>query len=124
MAIERVGRSRGRYGCPDLNVFCDDAQLRDGEQTLLNPVVLFETLSPRSADYDPYTKLEYCCALPSVQTHVIIDPYDCQADLRFRTEAPWRRQACSVMDAVVPFEVFGCQSPLAEVYRGVALADA
>lgn len=63
----------GLYTYADGGVACDRWQLhgKDG-MSLLNPGLLFEVLSPTTADYDRGEKLEHYRAIPSLQEILLI----------------------------------------------------
>ncbi len=119
----RVGLDLRNYVYPDLSVFCGEAQLTDDNLTLLNPVAVFEVLSPSSAGYDRHTKLAYYRALPSLQTYIIVDQHQVYIELHQRASAGWLRQSFSDIDAVIPLGSLGCRLPLAEMYRGIIFPD-
>lgn len=119
----RVKVSEGKHVFPDLSVVCGPPLLDEDETVLLNPVVIFEVLSPTSVGYDRYTKLEYYRELPSIEAYVIIDQHECFVDLHSRTGTGWHWQAFSDIDDVVPLPVLNCSLPLNEIYRGINFSD-
>lgn len=70
----RVSDTDLRY--PDVSVFCGDpaTRERERERVLLNPLIIFEVLSPSTANEDQGAKLAEYRALPSVDTVVFVDP--------------------------------------------------
>lgn len=59
---------------PDATVVCGQLEFyKEDRQTVSNPTVLFEVLSPSTRNYDRSTKLEYYRKLPSLQAYVMID---------------------------------------------------
>ena len=63
----------GLYTYPDVTVVCGEPQFEDAEvDTLLNPKVLVEVLSPSTADYDRGGKFTHYRRLPSLQEYVLI----------------------------------------------------
>lgn len=119
----RVKVRGGKHVYPDLSVVCGPPLLDEDETVLLNPVVIFEVLSPTSVGYDRYTKLEYYRDLPSVEAYVIIDQHECFVDMHIRTDTGWHWQAYSSLDAVIPLDMIGCDLPLSEIYRGIIFSD-
>jgi Uma2 family endonuclease len=58
---------------PDASIVCGEPQFQgDGQDTLLNPVVIAEVLSPTSEAYDRGKKFEHYRSLPSLQEYVLI----------------------------------------------------
>ena len=63
----------GLYTYPDVVVVCGEPQFEDAHvDTLLNPTVIVEVLSPSTEDYDRGTKFEHYRALPSLQEYLLI----------------------------------------------------
>jgi len=61
------------YTYPDVSVICGALAAADmPRHTVLNPTVLFEVLSPSTADYDRVTKLAYYTQLPSLVAYVLV----------------------------------------------------
>lgn len=76
---EGPGTDRGLYTYPDLSVVCNEPQFTDpfGE-TLVNPTLLVEILSPSTENYDRGTKAKLYRAIPSLRELLIVsqDSYD------------------------------------------------
>jgi Uma2 family endonuclease len=65
------------YVYPDIMVVCGDVQFGDNEQdTLLNPVIIIEVLSPSTEQYDRGTKAQYYRSIPSLQEYLLIAQED------------------------------------------------
>ncbi len=63
----------GMYTYPDFSLGCDEAQIEDKEQdTLLNPTVIVEILSPSTERYDRGKKFQHYRALESLREYVLI----------------------------------------------------
>ena len=60
--------STGLYTYPDVTVVCGEPEFEDEEvDTLLNPKVIVEVLSPSTADYDRGGKFTHYRRLPSLR---------------------------------------------------------
>jgi Uma2 family endonuclease len=63
-----------RYTYPDVSVVCGAAIFEDAKRdTLLNPNILFEVLSPSTQRYDRGTKFKQYWSIPSVQEIILLD---------------------------------------------------
>ena len=63
----------GLYTYPDVTVACGEPEFEDAEvDTLLNPRVIVEVLSPSTADYDRGRKFTHYRRLPSLREYVLI----------------------------------------------------
>jgi Uma2 family endonuclease len=74
MADMRVAVDRAEfYTYPDIVVACEDPQFLDAElDTLLNPTLIVEVLSPSTASYDRGEKFNRYRQLPSLQEYLIV----------------------------------------------------
>jgi Uma2 family endonuclease len=80
----------GFAGYPDVTVICD-ALTRDPEDanTITNPSVVVEVLSPSTADYDRGDKLRHYQTIPSLR-HVVLVSYETpQIDVWTRQGEGW-----------------------------------
>ena len=63
----------GIYTYPDITVVCGDSELEDAEQdTLLNPTVIIELLSPSTERYDRELKFHRYQLVPSLRDYLLI----------------------------------------------------
>ncbi|MBV9678316.1 MAG: Uma2 family endonuclease [Acidobacteriaceae bacterium] len=63
----------GRYTYPDVVVACEKPKFLDGTQdTLLNPTLLIEVLSPSTADYDRGGKFQSYRTLASLEEYLTV----------------------------------------------------
>jgi Uma2 family endonuclease len=116
----------GLYTYPDVVIVCGKVQLEDQRQdTLLNPTVLVEVLSPSTDDYDRGTKFAHYRTLESLSDYLVIaqaeplvEHYQRQPDNR------WLLTTYATLDAVVTVPFLGCDLSLAEVYDKVDWSEA
>ncbi|CAN5503924.1 Uma2 family endonuclease [soil metagenome] len=66
--------STGLYTYPDVVVVCEKPQLLDDTylDTLINPVLIVEVLSPSTADYDKGAKFEHYRTIESLQEYILV----------------------------------------------------
>jgi Uma2 family endonuclease len=70
----RVRVSGRMYTYPDVSVVCGKPLLADDrEDVLLNPVVIFEVLSPSTEKYDRGLKLQHYRAVATLQDYILVD---------------------------------------------------
>lgn len=61
-----------RYVYPDASVVCGESQFKDNEfDTLLNPLVVIEVLSPSTEDYDRGDKFTHYKTIPTLAHYVL-----------------------------------------------------
>lgn len=62
------------YTYPDILIVCDDPKFVDGEfDTLLNPAVLIEILSPSTGNYDRGAKFDLYREMETLKEYILID---------------------------------------------------
>ena len=62
------------YAYPDVTIVCGKEEYLDDEfDTLLNPTVLMEVLSPDTEDYDRGTKFKLYRSIPSLKNYIIVN---------------------------------------------------
>lgn len=114
----------GLYTYPDLVVICGERQL-EGERhnTLLNPTLLVEVLSPTTEAYDRGEKFAHYRRLESLREYILIaqdrpwiERYVRQADGQ-----DWVLTEVSGLGSVIALPSIRCELALAEVYDKVDL---
>lgn len=112
----------GLYTYPDVMIACGNLKFEDGRRdTLLNPSVIIEVLSPSTASYDRGGKFEFYRGLDSLQEYILVAqdrPY-VEHFLRKIDGEPWHRTELSSLAAVLELSAVGCKIPLAEIYDKV-----
>ena len=62
------------YTYPDAVIICGEPSFVDKEfDTIINPTILFEILSPSTEEYDRTIKLEFYKNIPTLKQYVLID---------------------------------------------------
>lgn len=75
------------YTYPDVSVVCGKEEYLDDEfDTLLNPTVLFEVLSPSTEDYDRGTKFKLYRSIPSLQNYILVSSTEYAVEIYTRKE--------------------------------------
>ena len=102
-------------------VVCGKPALTDEHSdTLTNPKVIFEILSPSTQDYDYGTKFSLYRQLPSYEEYVLVSQTTHLVEVYRRApESRWILSTYTGSDAVFPVESLGIAIPLAEIYAGV-----
>ncbi len=114
----------GLYTYPDVTVAYGEPQFEDAEvDTLLNPTVLLEVLSPSTADYDRGGKFAHYRRLASLQEYVLISQDRPLVEHYVRQDSDQRllTEQRGLEDMLV-LPSIGCQIPLAEIYRKIRFA--
>lgn len=115
--------SKISYRYPDVMVICDKIQYVDERvDTISNPVVIVEVLSPTTALVDRNQKLDEYTQLPSVQEYVLIsqDEYKLERFLR-QDDANWLYTKVSGLEGILDLPSIGCQLTAQAVYAKLDL---
>ena len=115
------------YYYPDIAVVCGEPELEDRHgDTLRNPTLVIEVLSPSTESVDRGKKSQAYRAISSLQQYVIVSQDSPHVEVFTRTsDTSWSFTEYSGLEAVVPLSSIGCQLLLAEIYDRIAfVADA
>lgn len=107
---------------PDVVVICGEPELLDDAQdTVLNPSVIFEVLSPSTQSYDRGDKFKLYRDISSLQEYILvatdkpgIEHYQRQPD------GTWTLQDFSQLHDLLPIATINCALPLAQIYEGIS----
>lgn len=103
---------------PDIVILCGRPQLSpDQSDTLLNPAIIIEVLSPSTEAYDRGKKFRHYRTLDSLQEYVLVAQDTPLAEHCIRQENDvWRFAAASGLDASLHLPSVDCTLTLSEVY--------
>ena len=106
---------------PDLTVVCGPPRFSDDRQdTLLNPQIIIEVLSPSTEGYDRGMKFRHSRSIESLREYVLIEQ-DSQRIEHFVRQANdrWLFSDTIGPDAMLHLPTLDCAIPLAEIYEEV-----
>ena len=106
---------------PDVVVVCGEPTfMQERPDTLTNPTVLFEVLSPSTADYDRGRKFEDYRLLDSLQEYVIVAQDKTHIEHYTRQQdGSWLLKDINAPDATLTLAAIDCELPLADIYAKV-----
>lgn len=113
----RVGLPDGEYYYPDLVVACDPQFADDVFDTLVNPRVVFEILSPSTEAADRGRKWTGYQTIPSLSEYVLVDPNAPRMEIYRRTGTEWLYATIEGEGAVLRLTSLGLDLPFREAYR-------
>lgn len=113
----------GLYTYPDVIVVCDEPQFEDAEvDTLLNPTLIVEVLSPSTENYDRGGKFEHYRTLPSLQEYLLVAQDRCHVVHYTRQkDGTWLLAETARLEDQLRLPSINCHLSLAEVYAKVPL---
>lgn len=117
----RVRTGPRHYVYPDTSAVCGEPQYLDEMgDTLLNPSLIVEVLSPSTEAYDRGRKFELYQSIPSFIEYLLLASDRVHADLYVRqTGGNWLLSSAGELDAVLKLESVGCRLKLADLYEKV-----
>lgn len=112
----------GLYTYPDVVVACGQIQLEDEHSdTLLNPSVIIEVLSPSTEKYDRGEKFAHYRRLPSLQEYVLIAQDRMRVEHYLRDGEHWILTELNQPEALLELPSIECRVPLRDIYDKVEL---
>ncbi len=111
------------YTYPDVVAVCGEPQFEDAYvDTLLNPTLLVEILSPSTESYDRGRKFLYHRTIASLAEYLIVsqDEYRIEHYLK-QPDGRWLLSDAASLEAVVELTSIGCSLALREAYDRVSL---
>jgi len=110
-----------RYTYPDLVVACGEPQFEDEElDTLINPTLIVEILSPTTEDRDRGTRLFQYRSIPSLQVILLVAQARIHVERFLRQEdGTWILTDFDRLEDVLDLPAIGSTLTLAEVYDQV-----
>ena len=115
----KAAKARG-YHYPDIAVVCDTPQFEDAHvDTLLNPTLLIEVLSPSTEAYDRGGKFAHYRKIGSLQEYLLVAQDQPSIERYVRQGDVWILSEALGLDAFVPLDSIDCTLSLREVYDKV-----
>ena len=112
--------STSSYFYPDIVVVCDEPRFEDDVfDTLLNPIVLVEVLSPSTEAYDRGEKLSHYQQLESLKEYILVSQDRVSVERYLRRQDEWGYTSFRELDDVLPIDSIQCELPLQEIYERV-----
>ena len=114
------------YTYPDLSVVCGDRQFEDARRdTLLNPRLIVEVLSPSTELHDRVWKFRNFQLISSFEEYVLVSQNEPLSERFLRQgDVGWLMTQVTGLEQSVRFESVGCELPLREIYEGVEFGPA
>ena len=106
----------GFAGYPDVTVVCGDATTDpESKETVTNPTVVIEVLSPATIDYDLSEKFDQYQRIPSLKAVVYVWQDRRQIEVRARTGGAWQ-SGISGARGVAAIEALACTLDVDALY--------
>ena len=110
----------GSYFYPDVVVVCGEPQFEDNVfDTLLNPTLVIEVLSPSTEVYDKGEKFRHYQELTSLREYVLVSQDRVRVEQYRLLKTQWVQTEFRALEDVLPLVSIGCEFPLQDIYRRV-----
>ena len=117
-------QARTDYFYPDVTVICGPLELGGPPaDTLQNPTVIFEVLSPSTEQRDRTVKFRAYRRIPSLQAYVLVAQDQAWVDCFRRQGDVWVFSSLVGLEEVLDLPEIGCRLTLAEIYERVDVKE-
>ncbi len=111
---------KGAYFYPDVIVCCGEPQFEDNVfDTLLNPILIVEVLSPSTEVYDKGEKFRHYQELASLQEYILVSQDRVRVEHYRLAKTQWIQTELHAIEDVLNLASIGCELPLQDIYRRV-----
>lgn len=112
------------YTYPDISAVCGNAEFEDDVlDTLLNPSVIIEVLSPSTENYNRGKKFQQYRKLDSLQDYLLIAQDSMRIEHYARQGEQWIFTDVTSPDGVVTLASIDCTLPLSDVYEKITFEE-
>ena len=112
------------YFYPDVVVVCGEPRAEDDTfDTLLNPTLIVEVLSPSTEGYDRGEKFEHYQQIVSLKDYILISQDEVRVEHYCRQESEWLQSEFQGLEDVLSLFSIGCELRLSDIYRRVEVAS-
>jgi Uma2 family endonuclease len=119
----RVRISPTQFVYPDYQIVCGKAQLTDeNEDTVTNPKIVIEILSPSTANYDHGEKFDLYRRLSSIEEYVLIAQAERKVEVFSKqSESLWSLTITAGSDQSVRLKSVDIEFSMIDLYEGVEI---
>ena len=113
-------QAAGLYTYPDVMVLCGKPEFADGRtDTVLNPILIVEILSPSTEAYDRGEKFTFYQKISTLREYVLIDQDRVLVECFTRRGDAWTGKGASTRGGTIRLRAIDCSLDLDEVYDKV-----
>jgi Uma2 family endonuclease len=109
---------------PDISIYCGDPTVIDKEEdTVIEPTIIIEILSPSTRAYDLGKKFELYRDIPTLKEYILIDIESIGVkSWRINAHNHWELSAYKTLEETVQIPTIGISLSMQDIYRGTRLA--
>ncbi|MCP4110490.1 MAG: Uma2 family endonuclease [Desulfobacteraceae bacterium] len=114
------------YVYPDVSIVSGDIEFADNrDDTVINPVVIFEILSKSTKNYDKGDKFKSYRKISSLCDYILVDQYTCSVEYFYKNDAgKWTLDEFEELSESFEIRSVGAELFLNDVYYRVKLGTA
>ena len=115
-------KSKNSFFYPDATIICGEPQFDDDfiKDTVKNPTVIFEILSPSTEDYDIGKKLFFYMQIESLQQYIIIDSRTIHVRITTKMEnGVWKFAELTEKSDTIFINSIDLNASLENIYDGI-----
>ena len=114
----------GLFTYPDVVVVCGEPEfLDDRRDTLLNPTLIVEVLSPSTEAYDRGRKFEHYRSIDSLSEYLLVTSDRVHVDLYTRQPGgQWLLTSASALEEQIELKSTGCRLAISDLYEKLEFA--
>ncbi|MDE0315394.1 MAG: Uma2 family endonuclease [Candidatus Poribacteria bacterium] len=114
----------GSYFYPDVVVVCDKPRFEDNVfDTLLNPILIVEVLSPSTEVFDRGEKFAHYQELMSLREYILVSQDRMRVEHHRLIETHWVGNTFEAPEDVLKFNSIECELPLKDIYTRISFSD-
>jgi Uma2 family endonuclease len=118
----RIRVSSRMYTYPGVSVVCGGLRVAD-DDNLLNPVVIFEVLSPSTEKHDRGLKFQHYRTLDSLQDYILVHQDQVRIEqYTHRPDHTWTLRDYQVQEDDLKIDSIGVSIPLTRIYDRIKIA--
>ena len=115
---------RDTYFYPDVVVVCGEPEFEDDVfDTLLNPILIVEVLSPSTEAYDRGEKFTRYKHIASLQEYLLVSQDKVSVEHHRRHGTQWVLSHYRAIEDVLRLPSIGCELPLHDIYARITVKD-
>ena len=108
------------YFYPDVIVVCGEPRFEDDTfDTLLNPMLVVEVLSPSTAAFDRGEKFEHYKQIASLEEYILVSQNNVRVEHYRRQGSQWIHNTFEHLEDMLPLASIECTLSLRAIYRRV-----
>jgi Uma2 family endonuclease len=110
------------YRYADLSVVCGKIEFEEigGVDTLTNPQLIIEVLSPSTEAYDRGEKFTHYKSVPTLREYLLVAQHRPHVTRLYKQDdGMWVHTDVNEMESTLTLTSLGCDLPLSEIYAGV-----